>query len=298
MGAQFLKTAYTFRRFTHNYLLSRHHSPKGENGKLALEVMARSLVYVVFLAGLPAVPFLDDLLDLWEKFFGTPLRSNMRKTLRETGGPVLEKLGMAGIPALMGIDISGSLKIGIPLAGGGTPQDTIYGVYGGLARKSFNAMSAAEREDYLRAMEFASPAFIEAVLKAYRMSEAGATTPRGKTITDEKGKPIRLGAGEGIAQAAGFRPERLARISGEHRTMENVQKHFKKKRDDLYSRYRLAGTPEGRRAVIRDMQRFNLEARKYRGVVPPITASSMRQAIQQKPEKQLIGFGKIMGVNP
>ena len=240
VGSQFLKTAYTFRRFTHNYLLSLHHSFKGDDGKLALDVMARSLAYVVLLAGLPAIPFLDDLLDEWEKFFGTPVRSNMRKTLRDAGGPVLEKMGMAGIPALMGIDISGSLKIGIPLVGSGTPQDTIYGVYGGLARKALNAMSAVEREDYLRALEFASPAFIEAVLKAYRMSETGVTTPRGKIITDEQGKPIRLGAGEGIAQAAGFRPERLARISGEHWTMENVQKHFKEKRDDLYSRYRLA----------------------------------------------------------
>jgi hypothetical protein len=133
-------------------------------------------------------------------------------------------MGMAGIPALMGIDISGSLKTGIPLLGSGTPQDTIYGVYGGMAKKALNAMSAVERENYLRALEFASPAFIEAVLKAYRMSETGVTTPRGKIITDEQGKPIRMEAGEGIAQAAGFRPERLARLSGEHWTMENVQK--------------------------------------------------------------------------
>jgi hypothetical protein len=57
--------------------------------------------------------------------------------------------------------------------------------------------------------------------------------------------------------------------------MENVQKHFKEKRDDLYSRYRLAKTSEDKQKVIRDMQRFNLEARKYRGVIPPITASSL-----------------------
>jgi hypothetical protein len=298
VGAQFLKTAYTFRRFTHNYLLSLHHSFKGEDGKLALDVMARSLAYVVLLAGLPAIPFLDDLLDEWEKFFGTPVRSNMRKTLREAGGPVLEKMGMTGIPALLGIDISGSLKIGIPLGGSGTPQDTIYGVYGGLARKSLNAMSAVEREEYLRAAEFASPAFIEAVLKAYRMSDTGATTPRGKVITDEQGKPIRLGARERIAQAAGFRPERLGSISGEHRTMENVQAHFREKRDDLYSRHRLARTPEEKRRVIRDTQKFNMEARKYRGVITPITASSMGQAAQQKPEKPFIGFGMMKDARP
>ena len=298
VGSQFLKTAYTFRRFTHNYLLSLHHSFKGDDGKLALDVMARSLAYVVLLAGLPAIPFLDDLLDEWEKFFGTPVRSNMRKTLRDAGGPVLEKMGMAGIPALMGIDISGSLKTGIPLVGSGTPQDTIYGVYGGMAKKALNAMSAVERENYLRALEFASPAFIEAVLKAYRMSETGVTTPRGKIITDEQGKPIRLEAGEGVAQAAGFRPERLARVSGEHWTMENVQKHFKEKRDDLYSRYRLAKTSEEKQKVIRDMQRFNLDARKYRGVIPPITATSLRQAALQKPEKSFLIFGRMMESSP
>jgi hypothetical protein len=48
-------------------------------------------------------------------------------------------MDMAGIPALMGIDISGSLKMGIPGMGTGTPQDTIYGVYGGLTRKGINA---------------------------------------------------------------------------------------------------------------------------------------------------------------
>ena len=196
VGAQFLKTAYTFRRFTHNYLLSLHHSMTGPDGKLALDVMARSLAYVSLLGGVVALPFLDDLLDLWEKFFGTPVRSNMRKTLRDFGGPVMESLGMAGIPALMGIDISGSLKMGLPftsLAGAqGTPVDTVYGVYAGLGKKGLNAMNAAERQDYLRALEFASPSFLEAALKAVRMADQGATTARGKVLTDEQGKPIRL----------------------------------------------------------------------------------------------------------
>jgi hypothetical protein len=67
------------------------------------------------------------------------------------------------------------------------------------------------------------------------------------------------------------------RISGEHWTVENVQRHFKEKRDDLYSRYRLVKNPEEKQKVIRDMQRVNLDARKYRGVIPPITATSLLQ---------------------
>ena len=47
--------------------------------------------------------------------------------------------------------------------------------------------------------------------------------------------------------------------------MKNVHKHFKMRRDVLYSRYRLAKTPEEKQGVIRGMQKFNIDARKYRG---------------------------------
>ena len=80
--------------------------------------------------------------------------------------------------------------------------------------------------------------------------------------------------------------------------LENVQKNFKEKRDDLYSRYRLARSPEDKQKVIRDMQRFNLEAMKYREVMPPVTATAMRQATQQMPKKPAIGFGRMMEASP
>jgi len=134
-------------------------------------------------------------------------------------------------------------------------------------------------------------------LKAYRMKEQGATTTRGKMITHEHGRPVRLEAPEAAAQAMGFRPERLARISGEHWSMENVRGHFKDRREDLYARFRMAKTPEEKQKVIREMQRFNMEARKYRGVVPPITTTSLKQATLLKPEKPFLSFGKMMEVN-
>ena len=202
----------------------------------------------------------------------------------------------------MGVDISGSLKMGVPFAsltgGQGTPADTVYGVYAGMGRKALNAMNAAEREDYFRALEFASPSFMEAVLKAYRMADQGATTPRGKILTDEQGKPIRLGYRRIDRPSRGLPPERLARNSREHWTMENVRINFKDRRDDLYARYRLAKTQKDRQKVIRDMQRFNMDARKYRGVISPITATSLRQSALPKPEKPFLAFGRMLEASP
>ncbi len=80
--------------------------------------------------------------------------------------------------------------------------------------------------------------------------------------------------------------------------MENVLKHFKEKKDDLYSRFRLARTPEEKRRVTRDMQKFNMEARKYRGVISPITATSMGQATKQKPEKPFTGLERMIEASP
>lgn len=167
-----------------------------------------------------------------------------------------------------------------------------------MLQKFVNAKNALERDDTLRAIEFASPAFLQAVLKAYRMAEVGATNPRGKIMTDEKGKPIRLETSEAVTQAIGFRPQRISQISGEHRTMQNVKAYFSDKRDDLYARYRLVKTDDDRRNVIRDMQKFNMEARKYRGVIPPITMTLLRQAVRQRPEKPFISFGRMMEASP
>jgi len=40
------------------------------------------------------------------------------------------------------------------------------------------------------------------------MAGKGTTTPRGKVLTNEQGKPSRLETDEAVAQAIGFMPER------------------------------------------------------------------------------------------
>jgi hypothetical protein len=109
----------------------------------------------------------------------------------------------------IGIDISGSPEPGIHLVGAVKPQDTIHVVYGRLTGKVLKPMMVAEGENCLRAREFNAPVFIDAILKAYWKGDLGVSTRKGKIGIDEEGKSIRLGAGGGIAQAVGFRPERF-----------------------------------------------------------------------------------------
>ncbi len=289
-GGAIARTSYTFRSFTHNFLISMIRSLKGPDGKVALDVLARSMAYLVLFGGLGSLPFLDDLLDELEKLIGIPYRTNMRNALKGIGGEMLAKFGMEGVPALIGVDLSGSLKIGLPKPTLAGTQETVYGVYGGLFDKGQRVLDAISREDFMRALESGSPAALENVLKAYRMASEAATTPKGKLMFDEQGRPIQLTAGEAIGQGVGFRPERLAQVSQEKRVLTNIQEHFKDKRDDLYAKYRMADTEEGRRQVLREIERYNLEIMKYQGAIPRITRETLKRTFRPIPNKALMRF--------
>jgi len=42
------------------------------------------------------------------------------------------------------------------------------------------------------------------------------------------------------------------------------------------------------------MQKLNLEARKDKGVIPPITATSLRQVALQRAERAFLKYGVMM----
>ncbi len=125
------------------------------------------------------------------------------------------------------------------------------------------------------------------------MYAEGATTPTGKIIYDEEGKPIRLTSGEALSQAAGFRPERLARAGMEKRVLSNIEGHSKDIRDDLYAKFRLARTEEERRKVLRDVERYNLEVMKYQGAIPRVSRETLKRSFIQKPEKSFTRFEQM-----
>jgi len=306
MASKLMSAAYTFRRFNHNYILSMVQSLRGPDGQFHfgnIDVMMRSMAWLGALGGMASIPFVDDLLDEAEKFFGVPYRQKVRQGMRNLGGDALERAGVAGIPAMLGqipgmvgVDISGSLRIGLPISNPLTnpakgASESIFGIWGGMAKKAVNTYEAVSRNDYLRAIEFASPTFIENLLKAQRMTTMGATTPKGKVITDEHGNPIKETGGEATAQVMGFRPERIARASQTHREFANIEQNFTDRRNDLYAKFRLSETTADRIDILRDVQRYNLEVSKYRGAIPLINAESLRQSFIQKPEKKYLRWG-------
>src|SRR3972149_3088708 len=124
----------TFRSYSIMYVSTIFESFRGADGKVSMknaEVFFGSIAILMLLGGLTA-PWLDDLMDIYERMSGNPIRSKIRDRLRKMGGDALVRMGMHGIPALLGIDITGSLKIGVPFIGSGGVEESITGVYSGL----------------------------------------------------------------------------------------------------------------------------------------------------------------------
>ncbi len=290
-GAAILRTSLTFRNYTFNFL----HALKGMLSERDFRTVAKSMTYMALLGGASALPFLDGLLDMLERITGISWRKNVKKELENVGGEVLANVGIQGLPALVGVDIGGSLRIHFPdvTDPGRLIEESVFGVYEGLALKAVNSVKAASTGQITRAFEIASPVFLERPLKALRQKDDGLTTVRGKVIKDPKGKVIMPTTGENIATGLGFRPSRLARMSDHYRQFGNIRKFYSDWRSDIYTKFRLAKTYETRQKVIQEVLEYNRKAdSEQKGAVILISSKQLRAALKQRQDKRFAAFSE------
>jgi hypothetical protein len=207
---------------------------------------------------------------------------------------MLAAVGMEGIPALVGIDMSGSVKMQIPIPGVGEwdPNTFTMGVWGGLIDKGKRAVEFAADGQWSRAIEAGAPTGLEMMMKSTRLAREGLRTAAGRPILDEKGRPIAPTAYETGVQIAGFRPKRISEIQKERHIAENIKEKYSKQRDKIRKHLRSATTQEEIQQIQRDIQTYNMSIMKYRGVIPRIDKTSIRQAFM--PERGYSRYEQMM----
>ena len=278
----------TFRSYTIMYVSTVLDSFRGNDGKVSwknADVFFGSVAILTMLGGITA-PWIDDLMDVYERMTGRPLRSQIRERFRKIGGERMAWAGMHGIPALLGIDITGSLKIGIPFIGAGGIESDIIGAYGGVEQKLGKGLEAFNLGDYYRALEEWSPTFISNALKSIREVRHGATTVDGVKITDPEMNQYKPNAPEAVLQALGFRVERRAGLTEEGRTYTNTMTAIAKQRDAIYAKARLADTDAKWNSLMKDVDDYNDNATKFDGAVPFIRQPNLKRAVEGKLDKK------------
>jgi hypothetical protein len=298
--AQALRGLYTFRSFTHNYLLSMMPGRIGGLGGYGGDARTalHSLAYIALLGGMLALPWVKDLFDWWEKKTGNDVLGSVKKELRKYGGKTLERFGMNGLAGLALGDISGSLGIGIPFVG--EPSDSVYGVWAGAARKGAYSAEAFGKGDWYRGVENISPEVMANIMRSLRMSEFGkdiigtpgyATTRGGRPIFDENGRPMSMSTEDMFRKMIGFQPTEYAERMEQQRTMKNIEAVYNEKRKDIYETYKIAKSkndPKALKELMDDIKEFNA-ARKAKGIedlVAPIKLSNVLKAARPTPTRK------------
>lgn len=285
------RTALTFRSFTLNYLSAMHNILSNRD----FDVFARSLTYIALLGGLSALPFLDDWLDFIEDQTGKTYRKDVKDGMKGIGGEVLSTVGIQGLPALIGIDLSGSLRIHFPRLDepGKQIEESIFGVWEGLALKAVRATKLVASGEYLRAFETATPQFIANPLTAARLSGENLTTQKGHTILTPEGTAVKLSSGEVILKGLGFNPAETSRLSMDFRLFKNFDTFFRNRRSVLFDKARFAKTADDFRKLNADIVQYNKDASVHKGAIPLISRRSINTARREKSTKRFAAFTNL-----
>jgi hypothetical protein len=233
-GAQLF---YMYAKFGHNYVQMCYDLGMRKHN---IKAFAWAALSPLVLAGAAAFPFKDEI--FW--FFGGILKAlgidrdpekwvwdQTRRYLGDKG----ELIARHGVTGALGVDISGSLSIGI-----GVPKGLLdlTGAAGGVVEDIQQAGRFIKTGQYGRAVEKAIPRGFENLLRATRERKSGLVSQRGKRVFTDKGKPYMPSKLETFTRAAGFRSAKEATLS--ERTWESKREEstYNDRKSEIYERYR------------------------------------------------------------
>lgn len=236
-------TAMIFRLWTGNYLAILRRSLEEQDFKVAKRLLGTMLG----LAGLAGMPFVKDFFNAAQNA-GYDLRTDIRKTVQShIGGQFGQILADAldyGIPALSGLNISGSVSTGEQFPG---LEDSpamaltkgLTGVAGDLPIRIGKAFNTARTGNLGRAAEYLLPTAIQSLSKAYRYATEGLRSPSGvQLIEPEEFSPLEIGAaGLGIQPtqvSKKYDAERASRLAA--KTDQDLGKLFGSRLDVAISK--------------------------------------------------------------
>lgn len=272
---------YIYSKFSHNYLQMLYDLGfKKHNVKAAMFAFLSPIV----VAGGAALPFKDTIFAvagfILRSLFGEDRDPEkwVWDTIREHLGDTAERVGRHGLTGAAGVDISGSLSIGV-----GIPRNMLEltGAIGGVADAAMTGGKALMRGQYSKAVENVLPTGLANPIRAAREAKEGVSTRANNRVWDERGRPLQPSAGETAARAAGFRSTRQAVLA--ERTWEGKRQssHYAELRQSIYQRYRawLLGKQdkEEHKKIVKAVREYNEKVKDLKdGEAPKITFASMR----------------------
>ena len=203
----------------------------------------------------------------WDWITGAPrprdYQSDVRNFIADIFGPELGEVISRGLPRLAGIDLSNRVGLGNMLT---VPELESFDSKGmvkmvGLALMGASGQDAAEigagvakmfQGDVAGGAQQALPRVFRDAMKAYRLSDKGATGPRSQVIIPAE----QLSMADILAQASGFQPAKVAEAREARQATSSRMMEARDTRTRLATKW-LEADPADRSALMGDIRDYN-----------------------------------------
>lgn len=257
-----LRTAYTFRSFTANYLsLMKWLAKQGGPGYKAI---LRSLAGIIAMGGVTSIPLMELFRKLYKMIAGEDKDDPITAIRKASGNDVLRDVITFGLPGALGVDLHGSLSIEFP-----ANWKEIIGVPYAIGTDIIHTYQDIKAGDYYRAIEDSpvTPMIIRNAMSGYRLHKKGQFTRTGRPIVlpGEK-KARKISKGEMLAKSLlGFQPTSSSKAYMGYKTLQEEIDMIQEKKSNYATRYvnalRSKDFKEIRR-IEKEIRAWNLKMRR------------------------------------
>jgi hypothetical protein len=285
-----MRSGYTFRSFTHNYLNMMAHMLKnqGVEGKLAA---ARSLRNIFIMGGLTSIPFFDVFADMLMWVIGRDDEDALTKVRSGLPRDWMKDMVTYGLPGVAGIDLTGSLSIEVPR----NWQD-IIGVPYSIMDDSVKSYESWKSGQTFRAVSElpVTPMAVKNAMRGMELYLYGQTTRSGKAVTKPtQVKPRKISAARAVQKGVfGLQPTELSKGYAAYRASGKPLKKLEKKKKYFADRYTnaLRKGDGSHKIVEKELREYNKKMRemgKPYMVVDPgaMIKSRFKPGIESIPKK-------------
>lgn len=259
-----LLTMYALQSFTTNHISQLYafgkNAAKGDvNAQKALATGIAHLFLATGAMGIVGARTVDEAI---EEYFGTSLSTEMRKGIVKAmshftdegslWGDRIADAAMNGLPAMAGVDMSGSVglgDLGVRYESGQpmTLEKLAGPAYGMVTKLATGAYQVAtDPFNYKEAFRTAAPTSLSSIIKMFDILETG-------TVKNKKGQPLTdpLSGLESIAGSIGLQPTSVNKArqleSQEYRTKKELGENYQKNTGQiakLLEEYKASGNPQ------------------------------------------------------
>lgn len=284
--------AYVYGKFSHNYIQMLYDMGMR---KKDMPAMIYAMAAPIVIGGAGAVPFGEEmkwLINFFLKSIGVnePMEKWVWDQTRKHIGKSGERAGRYGLAGAVGVDITGSLSIGV-----GVPKGImdLTGAVGGAAQNLYKAGHFMKTGQYSKATEKIIPSGFANPLKAYREYNEGVTSEKGYPVPTEEGKFFKPNAAETGLRALGMGGSEVSRLKARVFESKEEIENWKDRRSLIHERARALFTKENPSGaeftkIVKAVDDYNkawLAAGLQGSAVPRLKMSEIRE--DAKKVKQL-----------